>query len=76
MGAIFLHLLRLPRQRLRLSHMAHHQETGDIHSRLAGEFDMLARDVRLGAVRGDTNRNHAQVQGTVQVFDGANPRDQ
>src|SRR3546814_1023149 len=45
-GAVALHQLGLLRERVRRAHMAHHQEAGDVHAKIACGLDMLLRDVR------------------------------
>ena len=50
--------------------MRHHQETDGIHAELAAQLDMLARDIGLGAMRGDADIARAGAVGHVQVVGG------
>ena len=51
--------------------MAHHQKANRLHAQFARIFDMLARDVGLGAVGGDAHDARAGIVGGAQVVDGA-----
>ena len=41
--------------------VGHHQEPDGLEADLAGEAEVLDRDVGLGAVRGDADDRHAEV---------------
>src|SRR3546814_10304214 len=73
-GAVALHQLGLLRERVRRAHMAHHQEAGDVHAKIACGLDMLLRDVCLSAVGCDPDRSHAELVSVLQFFDRANAR--
>ena len=51
--------------------MAHHEEAGHVHAEIAGDADMLLRNVGFGAVGRDANRTHTKVIGALQFLDGA-----
>jgi hypothetical protein len=74
--AIGFHQQRLLRERLRPDHVAHHQETRDVHPQVARGGDVLLRDIRLGAMRRDAHRTDAELEGVAQLLDRADARDQ
>ncbi|MNV52750.1 hypothetical protein D3C71_1448590 [compost metagenome] len=74
--AIAFHQLGLLGQALRRLHVAHHQKAHGFHAQMARIFDVLARDIGLGAVRGDAHHAHAGVVRGLEVMDGANARQQ
>ena len=70
--AVGLHLQRLLRQLLRGGHMAHHQKADGVHAQLAGEGDMLRRDIRLGAVGRHPHHPRPGLIGVFQIVQRAN----
>ncbi|EWS63717.1 hypothetical protein Y695_03047 [Hydrogenophaga sp. T4] len=70
-GPIALHQLGLLGQALRCLHVAHHQKAHRFHAEVARVFDVLARDVGLGAVGGHAHNVRAGVVGSFQVVHGA-----
>ena len=51
--------------------MAHHQEADRFHAEFAGGFDVLARNVGFGTVRGDAHDARTGAVGRFQVMHGA-----
>ncbi len=76
MRAVGFHQLRLRGELLRRTHVAHHQEAGHVHAEIARIFDVLLRNIRLGAVSRDANRAHAEIERMTQVMNGADARQQ
>ena len=76
MCAIIFHQTRLFSQWLRLAHVAHHQESRDVHAERASALDMLLRDVGLGTVRCHPDRADPQIVGALEVVDRTDTRDQ
>ena len=74
LGAIGLHQPRLLRQGLWFAHVGHHQEAHCVHAEFAGDFNMLAGDICLGAVGGDARRADAGVPGALQLVAGGDAR--
>ncbi|MCY1207336.1 hypothetical protein D9M72_189330 [compost metagenome] len=74
LGAVAFHQLRLLRQRRGRGHVAHHQEADGVHAEFARVFDVLARDIGFGAVRGHAHHARAGVIGGAQVVHGAHAR--
>lgn len=68
MGAIRFHQPGLFGKGFRIAHVTHHQESGHVHPQLARETDMLLRNIGFGAMRGDSDRHHAQIESPVQVL--------
>jgi hypothetical protein len=52
----------------------HHQEADRLHAEIAGQPEMLDRDVGLGAVRRDPGDGRADLARTTQVVHGADAR--
>ncbi|MCY1511327.1 hypothetical protein D9M68_457430 [compost metagenome] len=75
-GAVALHQLRLLRQLLAGQHVAHHQEADGVHAQLASVFDVLTRDVRLGAVSSHTYHSSTCVVRILEVMHRADARQQ
>ncbi len=71
MRAVAFHQLGLRGELLGRTHVAHHQEAGHVHAEVARVFDVLLRNIRLGAVSRDAHRAHAEVEGMAQVLNGA-----
>ena len=59
-----------------VDHVRHHQEADGVEPELARHADVLAGDVRLGAVRRDADGVDAAVERHLQVVDGADARQQ
>jgi hypothetical protein len=74
--AVAFHQLRLPRELGGLSHMAHHQEAGDIHAQFAGRRDVLRGAVGLRAVGGDPNRADPEPVRALEFLDRADSGEQ
>ena len=71
-GAVRFHQLGLPGQLRGRGHVRHHEESRDVHSEAACILDVLLRDVRLGAMRGNAHRSRSGRVGLMQVLDRAN----
>ena len=69
------HDARLAGQVVGRRHVGHHQEPHGLQADLAGEAEVLDRDVGLGAVRGDAHDRHADVLDRPDVVHRAEPRE-
>src|SRR3546814_3279689 len=67
-GAVALHQLGLLRERVRRAHMAHHQEAGDVHAKIACGLDMLLRDVCLSRSEEHTSELQSLMRISYAVF--------
>ena len=56
--------------------MRHHEEADRVEPELGGARDVLLGDVGLGAVGRHAHRAHAAIVGELQVFNGADARQQ
>ena len=70
-GAGRFHDAGVLRQHVRLGHVTHHQETGDVEAEFAGGADVLDGDVGLGAVGGDAHRGDTEIGRRTQISDRA-----
>jgi hypothetical protein len=69
--AVAFHQLGLLGERLRRRHVAHHEEADRFHAQVTRVFDVLPRDIGLGAMRRHTHDARACLVGRLQVMDGA-----
>ena len=76
MRAVAFHQLGLLGERLGRGDVAHHQRARDVHAQPACIFDVLARDIGLGAVRRHTDGPHAHLIGVLQIVDRADAGEQ
>ena len=75
-SSVGFHESGLPRKLSGRRHVRHHEEARYVHPQRAGEFHLLAGDVRLGAVRGDPRDGRADVARVPQVVDRTQPGQQ
>ncbi|HZO54819.1 MAG TPA: hypothetical protein VFB63_19080 [Bryobacteraceae bacterium] len=76
MRAIGLHLLGLLSEQCGRQHVRHHQEADGIHPHSAGMFNVLFGNIGLRTVRSDTDAPSASFVGQMNIFNGADTRQQ